>query len=145
MRGGVRAAFWGAGCRGRVRRCYAVGSREVCAGAWGVGNAALKLVRRLCGRFDNCSSGGRGSEFQGNGPNRRITADGVSNDTDVSRSWVGTTWPITAKYFTADRGVFGCRAVETVGAPYAVVSEYQQTIAGAIGRRGLSAVMGGRF
>ena len=49
------------------------------------------------------------------------------------------------KAYTADRGVFGCRPVETVGEPYAVVREYQQTIAGALGRRGLSAVMGGRF
>ena len=48
------------------------------------------------------------------------------------------------KYFTADGGVFGCRPVETVGAPDAVVSKYQQTKAGAIGRRGLRAVMGGR-
>ena len=62
----------------------------------------------------------------------------------MSRSWLGTTWPITEKYFTADRGVFGCRPVETVGAPNAVVSKCQQTKAGAIGRRGLSAVMGGR-
>ena len=27
------------------------------------------------------------------------------------------------QYFTADRGVFGCRLVETVGALYTVVSE----------------------
>ena len=111
-----------------------------------MGNAAIKLVWRLCGRFDNCSSGGRGSEFQGNNPSRQIIADGASNDADMSRSWVRTTWPITdKKYYTADRGVFGCRSVETMGAPYAVVGEYQQTKAGAIGRRGLSAVMGGRF
>ena len=32
-----------------------------------------------------------------------------------------------------------------MGAPYAVVSECQQTNAGANGRRGLSAVMGGLF
>ena len=45
MRWGVRAAFWGAGCRGRVRRFRTVGSRAVGAGAWGVlGNAAIKLV-----------------------------------------------------------------------------------------------------
>ena len=144
--GGVRAAFLGAGCGGRVRHFQAVGSWEVGAGAWGVlGNAAIKLVWRLCGRFDNCSSGGRGSEFQGNVPNRQITADGASNDADMSRSWVGTTWPITEKKYAADRGVFGCRPVETVGAPYAVVSEYLQNKAGAIGRRGLSAVRGGRF
>ena len=63
----------------------------------------------------------------------------------MSRSWVGTTWPITEKKVTADRGVFKCRPVETVAAPYAVVSEHQQTKAWAIGRRGLSAVMNGRF
>ena len=123
-----------------------MGSRGVGAGAWGVlGNAATKLVWRLCGRFDNCSSGGRGSEFQGNRPNRQITADGPSNDADMSRSCVGTTWPISEKYFTADKGVFGCRPVETVGAPDAVVSKYQRTKTGAIGRRGLSAVVGGRI
>ena len=49
------------------------------------------------------------------------------------------------KKIAADRGVFECRPVEAVGAPYAVVSEYQQIKAGVIGRRGLSAVMGGRF
>ena len=106
-----------------MRRFQGVGSREVGARAWGVlGNAAIKLVWWLCGRFDNCSGGGRGSEFQGNGPNRHITADGASNDADMSRSWVGTTWPTTEKKITADRGVFGCRPVETVGAPDAVVS-----------------------
>ena len=91
---GLRSAFLRAGCGGRVRRFHAVGSRE--AGAWGVlGNAAIKLVWRLCGRFDNCSSGGRGSEFRGNRPNRQITAEGASNNADMSRSWVGTAWPIT--------------------------------------------------
>ena len=34
--GGVRAAFLRAGCEARVRRFYAVGSRVVGAGAWGV-------------------------------------------------------------------------------------------------------------
>ena len=56
-------------------RLYAVGSREVGAGAWSVyGNAAAKLIWRLCGCFDNFSGGGRGSEFQGNRPNRQIIA-----------------------------------------------------------------------
>ena len=37
MQGGVRVAFLGAGCGGRVRRFYAaVGSRVVGGGAWGV-------------------------------------------------------------------------------------------------------------
>ena len=63
----------------------------------------------------------------------------------MSRSWVGTTWPITEEYFTADKGVFGCRPVETVGAPDAVLGKNQRTKAGAIGRRGLSVVVGGRF
>ena len=92
-----------------------------------LGNAAIKLIWRLCGRFDNCSNGGRGSAFPGNRPNRQITADEASNDAGMSRSWVGTTWPITEKKKknTAARGVFGCRRVETVGAPYAVMSEYR--------------------
>ena len=87
-----------------------------------------------------------GRNFKEENPNRQITAGGASKDVDMSRSWEGTTWPITPKNnILADRGVFGCRPVESVGAPYAVVSEYQQTKAGAIGRRGLGAVMGGRF
>ena len=88
---------------------------------------------------------GRESGLQGNRPNRQITADGASHDADMSLSLVGTTWPIAEKIFTTDRGIFGCRPVETVGALYAVVSEYQQTNARVIGRRGLSAVMSGRF
>ena len=36
MWGGMRVAFLGAGCGGRVQRFYAVGSRVVSAGAWGV-------------------------------------------------------------------------------------------------------------
>ena len=146
MRRGVRAAIWGL-----VGEGVFDGFKPWAHGRWvlgpgGVlGSAATKLVWRLCGRFDNCSSGGRGSEFQGNRPNRQITADGASNDADMSRSWVGTTWPITVKQITAEKGVFGCRLVESVGAPDAVVSKYHQTKAGAIGRRGLSAVVGGRF
>ena len=96
-------------------------------GRWALGLGACWAIRQqswfggLCGRFDNCSSGGRGSEFEGNRPDRQITADGPSNDADMSRRWVGTTWPITEKHFTGDKGVFGCRPVETVGAPDAVV------------------------
>ena len=101
------------------------------------------VAEGMCGVFRPWIHG-RESELQGNHPNRQITADGPSNDADMSRRWVGTTWPITEKYFTADKGAFGCRPIETVGAPDAVVSKYQQTKAGAIGRRGLSAVMGGR-
>ena len=63
----------------------------------------------------------------------------------MSRSWVGTTRPTTETCYTSDKGVFWCRPVETVGAPDAVVSKYQQTKAGAIRRRVLSEVMGGRF
>ena len=84
----------------------------------------MKLVCRLCSRFDNCSSGERGSEFHGNRPDRKIAVDGSSNDAGMSRSWVGTTWPITETHYTADRGVFECRQVETVGVPDAVVSKY---------------------
>ena len=103
--GGVRAALLGAGCRGRVRRFQAMVSREVGAGAWGVlGNAAIKLVCRLCGRFDNCSNGGWGSELPGKRPNRQITADGASTDADMGRRWVGTTWPITEKIFYRRQG-----------------------------------------
>ena len=81
-----------------MRRFQAVGSRGVGAGACGVlGNAATKLVWRLCGRFDNCSCGGRGSEFQGNGSYQHVTADGASYDADMTRSWVGTTWLTTEK------------------------------------------------
>ena len=40
-------------------------------------------------------------------------------------------------------GVFGCRPVETVGAPYAVVCEGEQTTDWAVGRRALSAVVAG--
>ena len=101
------------------------------------------IAEGVCGVFRPWVHG-RELELQGNRPNRQITADGESNNADMSRSWVGTTWPISDFFFTADRGVSGCRPVETVGAPNAVESEYQQTKAGAIGRRGLSAVMGGR-
>ena len=42
--GGVRGAFWGAGCGGRVRRFQTVGSREVGAEAWGrVGQCSHKV------------------------------------------------------------------------------------------------------
>ena len=103
------------------------------------------VAEGVCGVF-RLRVHGREPELLGNRPNQQITADGASNDAGMSRSWVSTTWPITEKKgFTADRGVFGCRPVETVGAPDAVVSKYQQTKAGAIGRKGLSAVMGGRF
>ena len=81
-----------------------------------------------------------------NRPNRQITADGASKDADMSRSGAGTTWPTTRKKnIPQTGGVFACRPVETMGAPYAVVSGYQQTKAEAIGRRGLSAVMCKRF
>ena len=90
----VRAAF---SCRGFT------------GGGWWslgrVGQCGSKVGGRLCGRFDDCSSGGRGSEFQGNRPNRQITADGASKDADVSRSWVGTTWPVTQKNNIPQTGV----------------------------------------
>ena len=42
--------------------------------------------------------------MQGNRPNRQITADGASNDAAMSRSWEGTTWPITDKIFYRRQG-----------------------------------------
>ena len=64
-----------------------------------------------------------GSELQGNWPNRQTTANGVSNDVDMSRSWVGTTWTITEKIIYRrlgclwvppgrDRGRVGCSCEE---------------------------------
>ena len=46
------------------------GHGVVGAGAWGVEGNAAKIGGRLCGRLDNCNSGGSGSEFQENRPNR---------------------------------------------------------------------------
>ena len=87
-------------------------------GCWGlgrVGQCGNKVSWAARWPFDNCSSGGRGSEFQGNRLNRQITADGASNDCYMSRSWVGTTWPTTGKHCTADRGIFGCQRVGWAG------------------------------
>ena len=58
--GGVRAAFSGAVflCRGFTGGVITSGKR------WGlgrVGQCGSKVGGRLCGRFDNCSSGGSGS------------------------------------------------------------------------------------
>ena len=53
----VRAAFL---CRGFTG-----------GGCWGlrrVGKCGNKVDGRLCGRFDNCSSGGSGWKFQVNSP-----------------------------------------------------------------------------
>ena len=86
-----------------------------------------------------------GQSFEDENPNRQITADGESNDGGMSRSWVDTTWPLTQKTLYRRQVVFGCRPIETVGAPYAVVSEYQQIKAGVIGHKGLSAVIDRRF
>ena len=84
-----------------------------------------------------------GLNFKEKKRNRQVTADGVSKNADISRSWVGTSGPLTQKILYRRQRVFGCRLVETVGAPYAVVCESQQTRTGAIGRRGLSAVVMG--
>ena len=83
-------------------------------------------MRRFCGLVaeDVCGGfkpwvHGRGSKFQGNRPSRQITDDGASNGAAMSRSWVGTTWPITEKIFYrrqgclcmppgGDRGRAGC-------------------------------------
>ena len=64
-----------------------------------------------------------GRNFKEKKNNRQITADGASEDGEMNRSWVGTSWSSPKKYYTADGGVFGCRPVETVDTPYAVVSE----------------------
>ena len=97
MRGGSCGVFGG----WLQRACAAISCRGLTGGGcWGFGRAGQcgdKVGGRLCGRFDNRSSGGRGSEFQGNRPNRKMTAGGASNDADMSRSWVGMTWPITEK------------------------------------------------
>ena len=37
----------------------------------GEGQCGNKYGGRLCGRLDSCISGGRGSEFQGSGLNRK--------------------------------------------------------------------------
>ena len=77
-------------------------------GYWGLGRVEKcgnKVGWRLCGHFDNFSSGGSGSQFQGKRPNRQITADLASKDTDMSRSWVGTTWLITRNNIIPETGV----------------------------------------
>ena len=38
-------------------------------------------------------------------PARQISADGASKDADMSRIWVGTTWPITPKNIIPQTGV----------------------------------------
>ena len=45
-----------------------------------------------------------GRHFKEENPTRRITADGASKDADMSRIWVGTTWPITPKNIYRRRG-----------------------------------------
>ena len=53
------------------------------------------------------------------------TGSGVNNrrskGAGISRSWVGTSLPSTQTIFYRRQVVFGCRPVETVDAPYAVV------------------------
>ena len=114
-----------------MRRFYAVRSRGLRAGAWGVlGNAAVKLVGGSEAGLTTTAvvAAGVGRNFIEEKPNKQITAHRASKDADMSRIFAShevTNNP--NKYYTADSGVFGCRPVETVGAPYAVVSDYQQT------------------
>ena len=61
------------------------------------------VAEGMCGVFRPWVHG-RESEVPGNRPNRQITADGASNYADISRSWVGTTRPITEKkYYRRER------------------------------------------
>ena len=168
MRGACVGRSWGLVAEGACGVLCRGLTRGGCGGLGRVGKCGSKVGRRLCGRFDNCSSGGSGSEFKGNSqnrwwhrtaaiaaggfvsldsrlyncisggsgrgfqgrkPDRPTFVDGSSNDADiVSRIWVGTTWSIAPQIkHTADRGVFGCRPVEIVGATGAFVSECHQT------------------
>ena len=72
----------------------------------------------------------------------------MSKDADIrdgSGGWAETPEVLTQKHSIPQTGCPGCRSVETPGAPYEVVCDSEQTKAGAIGRRRLSAVvMGGR-
>ena len=55
----ARAAFL---CRGFTGgKCWGLGRVRKCDS---------EVSERLCGRFENCSSGESGSEFQGNSPKR---------------------------------------------------------------------------
>ena len=88
------------------------------------------MCGRACGIFERwlqracAASLGRGltggsRHFKKENPNRQITADGASNDADMSHSSVRTTWPITEKQHyrrqgclwvppNRDRGRAGC-------------------------------------
>ena len=48
---------------------------------------------------------GRVMELRGNRPNGNITADGASENANMSRNWVRTTWPITGTKYFPQRGV----------------------------------------
>ena len=86
-------------------------------GGWGLEhecNASIKLVggSMACQKTVSAAEMGR----TGSGVEMRR-----STGADISRIWLGTSFSSTQTLFYHRQVVFGCRPVETVGAPYAVV------------------------
>ena len=81
-------------------------------GRWALGLEACKVTRQKSWFSDSVAvlttrvAAGGGRNFEEEDQTGRSTqTDRLTMSADMSRSWVGTTWPITEKCDSADRAV----------------------------------------